>query len=252
MRFDRKAVAREARSWAIPAIVALPAGLVIYIGVTRAVPPDWARAIWFVLFLLPQVAIQLVDGWSLFAIAIWVVPATAIALVAFAIGATVGWIVLLVAGVTGWLLCMYESVRDVYGQPVRWLADWLVLLTMPSRQRAAYRSFLHAHPRHSQIRRAFRLSDGPASFAPALRATASEVLRLEAPDARWAEVFRASAPVYLQYAEMLEGTRALDPAAVKAIADSRDELLIALLRERSRMYRIVNHAPLRREHVLPQ
>jgi hypothetical protein len=205
---------------------------------------------WFALALLPPIAIQLYDGWSLFAISVWLVPAMAAVLVAFAFGSTVAWLALLGAGVTGWLLCMYEWASQVHGRFVRRLADGLLLRTLPPDQRAAYRGFLLAHRGTPQSRQAIRQLDDPARTTRALRQVASEVLQLDSPDANWGEVFQASAAVHLRYAEMLEGVRPLDYDAVKALAKSRDELLIALLREESRVYRMVNYSPIRREHTL--
>jgi len=228
-----RTIFRESRSWVVPVIASVPLAVVLVLGLA-ALDPGWRRPILIVLPLLPWILIMLHDGWALFAIGLWMIPAILTMVIASGMPPGIATTVLgVTVVVSGGALCMHAGTWRRYGQFVRHVADWLIEWTLPAHKREAFRLALR--------------TPGKATAEPAkaYRDLANACRQLDPPDDQWKEAVESVAAFNELAADMLDGTRPMDNEALKSAAKGRDRLLIDTMRAQSLVYRLVNYSPFR-------
>lgn len=226
-------VIREARSWLLPAIAAIPIGVLTAVGV-EALPIGLQRPAWVVVSLLFWVVIWLIDRVPLFALASWLVPGLALIGLAHVSGVPYLFLPAVLAVV------VVVAVISMYGRAWQWwahysglLLQWIASRTLSPRDRLVCDQLVE----EMRYSRREQLPDDFDARARAMREAAARLLALDPPDDAWAAVIRAAAEPKLAYAEMLEGRRPVDEKVTERLGRRRDELFYELLRSRSRVYR---------------
>lgn len=226
---------RQARSWFLPTIGAIPLAVVIALGV-GALPVGLQRPALVAASLVFWVVIWLIDRVPLFAIASWLVPALAAIGIAHLSG--VRWLffgALVAVVVAIGLISMSDWAWRWWAHYSGLLLQWIASRTLSARDRRVCDQLVEEMraPRRPEE----RLPDDFDARARAVRASAARMLALETPDDEWAAVMRAAAHPKLAYADMLEGRRPVDEKLIQSLGRRRDEAFYELLRSRSRIYR---------------
>jgi len=243
----------ELRDWLLAALLAVPV-LGIFVLLQRSLPGPVFVLLLLILGLGPLFAIAVFSRTSIWWTLIWLGPITAAYFACLFLDRPLHPAVILatflaVIWATG--IAFFPSFSDRVLRPFHRLLAWLTAISLPASGRQAYRQYRAAHSRTPAEKADAHQLDDLARTAAVFQATANRIGRIDAPDDRWADVFRVSVDMFAGYAEMLDGRRQMDIEEVKAISERREALLHALLRQDSWLYRILSATVLEPEPPRP-